>query len=100
MSDRPPSAPIRFIRFALLALVLAGVAFAVIRALPPRSVTIESGPVGGSYYDIALKYRDVLRKRGINVVVRPQPDSLQIINDVDRAGSDVDIGFTAQAVRR
>jgi TRAP-type uncharacterized transport system substrate-binding protein len=100
VSDRPPKSPLRFVRLALLFLAAGIIVFAVIRALPPRSVTIEIGPLGGSYHEIALKYRDVLRAHGIEAILRPQPDSLDIIDDVDRVGSDVDIGFTAQVVKR
>ena len=92
--------PIRFFRWSVVVLSIGIAAFAVIRALPPRVVTIETGPVGGSYYNVALKYRDALRKHGIDMILRPNPDSLEIIRDVDRAGSGVDIGFTAQAVQR
>jgi TRAP-type uncharacterized transport system substrate-binding protein len=90
----------RWSRVAFFALVLGLAVFAVVRALPPRSVTIETGPVDGSYYNIAQQYRDVLRKRGITLVLRANPQSLDIVGDVDRAGSGVDIGFTAQPIRR
>ncbi|HLZ65597.1 MAG TPA: TAXI family TRAP transporter solute-binding subunit [Aliidongia sp.] len=100
MSDRARRIPLRFARPALLALALAIAAFAVIRAIPPRQVTIETGPVGGSYYKTALKYRDALQKRGIAVNLRAKADSLEIVGDVDRDGAGVDIGFTAQAVQR
>jgi TRAP-type uncharacterized transport system substrate-binding protein len=90
----------RFFRVILGVLAIGIAAFAVIRALPPRVVTIEAGPVGGSYYDIALKYRDAFRKHGIDLELRPNPDSLEIVRDVERAGSDIDIGFTAQPVQR
>ncbi|HEY0181489.1 MAG TPA: TAXI family TRAP transporter solute-binding subunit [Rhodopila sp.] len=100
MSDRPPVRRIRLIRIAILLPLAVGAIYAVRRAIPPRDVTIETGPVGGSYYETALKYREVMQRHGIELRLRPNPDSLVIIDDVDRAGSDVDIGFTAQAVRR
>ncbi len=100
MTGLAPRNPIRWLRLSLVVLAIGIAAFAVIRALPPRVVTIETGPVGGSYYDIALKYRDALRKRGIDMILRPNPDLLEIICDVDRVGAGVDIGFTAQAVQR
>jgi TRAP-type uncharacterized transport system substrate-binding protein len=71
--------------------------FAVLHAIPPSSITIETGPIGGSYYDIALAYRQALREHGIDAILKPNPDSLDIIGDVDR--SQADIGFTAQPVR-
>jgi TRAP-type uncharacterized transport system substrate-binding protein len=100
VSDDTPPSYFRFVHRILLALAVAIVVVAVIRAIPPRIVTIEVGPLGGSYHAIALKYRDALEAHGIAVNLRPKPDSLDIIDDVDRAGSGVDIGFTAQAVKR
>jgi TRAP-type uncharacterized transport system substrate-binding protein len=97
----PDRRPLRlsYIIRLLLAVAVAGViGYGVMRAVPPRSVTIGTGPVGGSYYEIALRYREFLARHGIDLVLRPNPDSLGIISDVDRAGSGVDIGFTAQAL--
>jgi TRAP-type uncharacterized transport system substrate-binding protein len=88
------------IRFVGLGLALGVVVAAVIYGLPPRSVTIEVGPVDGSYDDIALQYRQALRNHGIKVKIKSNPDSVQIVNDVDRDASHVDIGFTAQPVKR
>ena len=92
--------PLRWTRLAFFALMLGLAVFAVVRALPPRTVTIETGPIDGSYYTTAQQYRDVLRKRGITLVLRANPESLDIVGDVNRTGSGVDIGFTAQPVRR
>ncbi len=100
MSDPLSASPLRWSRVAFFALVMGLAVFAVVRALPPRTVTIETGPVDGSYYNIAQQYRDAFGKRGISLVLRANPESLDIVGDVERAGSDVDIGFTAQPVRR
>jgi TRAP-type uncharacterized transport system substrate-binding protein len=84
----------------LIITVLSLIGFAVWRSLPPSVVTIETGPIGGSYYEHAEQYAERMRARGINVVLRPEPDSLGIINDVEREDSGVDIGFTAQSIER
>ena len=41
-----------------------------------------------------------MKRHGLDLRLRPKPDSLTIIDDVDRPESGVDIGFTAQGVRR
>jgi TRAP-type uncharacterized transport system substrate-binding protein len=86
--------------FLLIACVIGLLGFAIWRSVPPSTVTIETGPVGGSYYEVAAKYADRMRARGINVVLRPNPDSLGIINDIEREDSGADIGFTAQDIAR
>ena len=77
------------------ALVLA-LAIYVAMALPPRSIVIEAGPVGGTYYAHATAYAEVLERHGFDVTVRTNPNSTTIIENVDDPASGVDIGFVAQ----
>jgi TRAP-type uncharacterized transport system substrate-binding protein len=91
---------VRAVILALIALGALGLVRAVGHAVPPRSVVIETGPIGGSYYRNALLYKQLIEASGVHVEVRPNPESLQIIDDVDAPGSDVEIGFTAQYVDR
>jgi TRAP-type uncharacterized transport system substrate-binding protein len=77
--------------------------FGVNQALPPKHIVIETGPIGGTYHDTALLYKRHLEEAGLNVKVRPNPQSLQTI---DRLNADVpptdasyvDIGFTVQTL--
>jgi TRAP transporter TAXI family solute receptor len=100
----PPMAsailPARSLRPRLIALV-AGVAIILAAALyarPPYDLTIATGPVGGSYYQAAQAYQKILAARGINLQLRPNPNSLDIVRDVGEPGSGVDAGFIAQDV--
>lgn len=90
----PGAVPVlRLVVFAVaVALILVGVRL----SRPPHDLTIEVGAVGGSYYENAVRYRDILAARGIDLHIVPQPDSLRIIKDVATPGSGIDIGFTAQ----
>lgn len=85
-------------RAILLFIVILLVAVAAYRARPPSSMTIETGPVGGSYHQVALQYKDALGKRGITVNVVPKPNSMEIVKDVADPNTDVDVGFIAQDV--
>lgn len=82
----------------LLLVLLALVGYAVWQSAPPRTIVIETGPVGGGYYDTALKYAAYLSRHGIQSTLRPRADSLGIIDDVGNDDSGVDVGFTAQEV--
>lgn len=86
-------------RAILLLAIIILVCVAAYRARPPASLTIETGPVGGSYHQVALQYRDALAKHGITVNVVPKPNSMEIIKDVADPNTDVDVGFIAQDVR-
>jgi TRAP transporter TAXI family solute receptor len=76
----------------------AALLMAALAARPPRELTVETGPEGGSYYNSAVKYRALMEARGITLRIRVNPNSLQIINDVANPQSGVDIGFIAQDV--
>ena len=78
-------------------LLLAGV-FAFIAPLPPRMVTIETGPVGGSWYESAEKYRDYLEARGVRVRLRPRDATFTILQDVNQRDSSSDAGFAIHAI--
>ena len=100
----PPMAssipPTRSLRPRLIAFV-AGVAIILAAALyarPPYDLTIATGPVGGSYYQAAQGYQKILAARGINLQLRPNPNSLDIVRDVGDPRSGVDAGFIAQDV--
>jgi TRAP-type uncharacterized transport system substrate-binding protein len=90
--------PLHLIRIAAFVVGLGIAGFAVAHALPPRTITIEAGAVEGSYYQTAVKYRESLRARGIDVKIIAHPDTTQIIDDVNRTGAGVDVGFTIQSV--
>jgi TRAP-type uncharacterized transport system substrate-binding protein len=54
--------------------------------------------VGGSYHQDALKYQKILADQGIDLRIRPNPNSLEIVRNVANSQSGIDIGFVAQDV--
>jgi TRAP-type uncharacterized transport system substrate-binding protein len=87
-------------RTRLVALVLATAAIlaGMWHARPPQHVTIEVGPVGGSFYQIAQTYQKFFAARGIELELRPKANSLEILGDLKDADSGIDIGFESQDV--
>ena len=86
------------LRLAACVVVTVCVVAAVLHARPPHTLTIETGPTGGSYYIDTLAYRQFLAARGIDLLIRQTPNSLEIAGDVSSPHSGVDIGFVAQDV--
>jgi TRAP-type uncharacterized transport system substrate-binding protein len=93
----PPARNLRA-RLIALALMVVVVVAAVVLARPPRDLTIETGPIDGSYHADAQSYRQILTRQGINLEIRPRANSLAIVRDVGDKQSGVDVGFIAQDV--
>lgn len=87
-------------RARLVAMALVGlvVIIAVWRARPPSHLTIETGPIGGSYYAAAQTYQTILAQRGIDLKLVPKSDTLEIVRDVANPQTGMDIGFIAQDI--
>ncbi len=83
----------RLVACILLAVCLLG---AILHARPPHSLTIEAGPSGGSYYEDAVSYQQFLTTNGIDLQIRQNPNSLEIVRDVANPQSGIDVGFVAQ----
>jgi TRAP-type uncharacterized transport system substrate-binding protein len=90
--------PVRFLNYFIYVGVLAAVAVAIAQAIPPSGITIGTGPVGGSYWETARLYQQILERHGVTVRLQPFPNSLDIVNHVEAEGDPVSIGFTAQAI--
>jgi len=86
------------IRLMILCLAIVGIVVGVISTRPPRTVTIEVGPVGGSYHQVALQYVPAFKRAGIDLQVRSKDNSVEIMRDLTDPSSGVDIGFEAQDV--
>jgi len=84
----------------VLPILYGGLALAlaiyVATVLPPRSIVIEAGPMGGTYYAHATAYAEVLEEHGFHVTIRSNPNSTTIIDHVNDPAEGVDIGFVAQ----
>ncbi|MES2943560.1 MAG: TAXI family TRAP transporter solute-binding subunit [Pseudomonadota bacterium] len=90
-------AVVRRVVIAAIALFLIWSMVGSIRqALPPKTVFIETGPVGGSYHENALRYASKLDAAGLRTEVLPNPQSLETINKLNDLREKVDIGFTVQ----
>ena len=60
---------------------------------PPRTITITSGVPGSSFQTNAVKYRELLARKGVTLKVLPSEGSLQNLQRLNDPSTDVDIGF-------
>jgi TRAP-type uncharacterized transport system substrate-binding protein len=90
----------RSLYWLLLVVAIGVAANSIWLALPPRLVVIETGPVGGSYYENAVRYARRLEAAGFKAEIRPNPQSLTTIDHINAGNPRVDVGFTVQALDR
>ena len=79
--------------FVLLAAALLVAAYWVLQPTPPHRVVLATGVDQGAYAEFGKRYAELLKKHGIEVVLRPTQgaaDNLALLRD---AASGVDLAF-------
>ncbi|MGV2287911.1 TAXI family TRAP transporter solute-binding subunit [Trinickia sp. YCB016] len=74
------------------------VAIRVIQPAPPSTLTITAGPEGGSFWNTAQRYKEILARNGVTLHVLPSLGSLQNLQRLASPGSHVDLGFVQSGV--
>jgi len=79
----------------ILALTLVGfvVAFQFVKPAPPTHLAIATGRTDGAYYQFALRYRELLGRRGIHLEVRETSGSVENIQLLEDPSKGVDVAF-------
>ena len=49
------------------AAILLAAGLFIFATLPPRTVTMATGPAGGAYHELGLRYRDILARSGVRL---------------------------------
>ncbi len=90
---------IRIHRFSLLIITAAFVvavlwtAVVILRPLPPRSVTMVTGPEGSAYYEFGRQYREILARERIELHLQPTAGALDNLSQLRDPRYGVSIGF-------
>jgi TRAP-type uncharacterized transport system substrate-binding protein len=61
--------------------------------LPPRAVTMVTGPKGGAYHEVGKRYRDLLAQQGITLTLHPTAGALENLARLRDPRSGAEIGF-------
>src|SRR6185295_540345 len=56
-----------WIVFAVPAAILLVAGLFIFITLPPRTVTMATGPAGGAYHELGLRYREILARSGVRL---------------------------------
>lgn len=73
--------------------VILWVLLDVFRPLPPRTVTMVTGPPGGAYHEYGELYREALAKEGFELKLLPTTGAVDNLARLNDPSSGVSIGF-------
>jgi TRAP-type uncharacterized transport system substrate-binding protein len=94
-------------RFYLMVAVLAAVVLAVavlwtavayVRPMPPRTLTMVTGPEGSAYHEFGKRYREILARNGIELRLLPTAGALDNLALLRDKNSEVDVGFLQSGI--
>ncbi len=77
----------------LLVCLLLWVAYIAIDPTPPGTVVLATGVDNSAYEDFAHKYKTILARHHINVVMRPSEGSMQNLHGLNKASTEADVAF-------
>jgi TRAP transporter TAXI family solute receptor len=73
-------------------------AIIVLRPLPPRTVTMATGPQGGAYQEVGKRYRELLAQHGITLQLLPTAGALENLARLRDPRSRVEIGLLQSGI--
>ncbi len=85
----------RFLIPVAAALVIAAIWYttSALSPLPPRTVTMATGPDGGAYQEVGKRYQEVLGRHGITLELRPTAGAMENLTLLRDPRSGVGIGL-------
>ena len=83
---------------ALLLCVVALIAYRFVRPAPPHEFVISTGAEGGAYQLFGERYRELLERDKIRVVLQPSAGSVENLRRVADPDSGVDVAFVQGGV--
>ncbi len=77
----------------ILVCLLVWVAYVAIDPTPPHTIAIATGVDNSAYEDFAQRYKTILARHHIQVVMRPSEGSMQNLHGLTQAKADADVAF-------
>ena len=95
MMSRRGYLPVDWVRPIVGIVVAAGLCavFLLLPSLPPRTIVMATGPKGGAYAEVGLRYREILGRSGIDVTLQPTDGDFENLEQLRDPHSEVSVGF-------
>lgn len=85
---------------AVLIVAVLWYVIAALRPIPPRTVTMATGPEGGAYYEVGKLYRELLAHQGIELQLLPTAGSVENLARLRDPRSNVQVSFLQSGTTR
>lgn len=89
---------IAVIAVAVIAVAVLWAVAAYVRPMPPRTLTMATGPEGGAYYEFGKSYREILARDGIELRLLPTSGALENLALLQNKASKIDVGFLQSGI--
>ncbi len=104
ISRNQPKTTRPFVKVAVIsaaALVLAALWMAVValRPMPPRTVTMVTGPEGSAFNEFGKQYRDLLARQGVELKLVPTAGAVENLSLLRDPGAKAEVGFMLSGTR-
>lgn len=76
-----------------LAVVVLWLTIDLLRPMPPRTVTMVTGPEGGAFHELGRRYRDFLARTGIELRLLPTAGAIENLHLLNDPRSGASVGF-------
>jgi TRAP transporter TAXI family solute receptor len=86
------------ITVAVFAVAVLWAVNAYMRPMPPRTLTMATGPEGGAYYEFGTRYKEILARDGIKLRLLTTSGALENLKLLQDRGSKVDVGFLQSGI--
>lgn len=93
----------RYLMIAVLAVVVLIVAalwtaVAYVRPMPPRTLTMVTGPEGSAYHEFGKRYREILAREGIDLRLLSTAGAIENLARLSDQGTNADVGFLQSGI--
>jgi TRAP-type uncharacterized transport system substrate-binding protein len=82
-----------YFAIAGVVLIVLGAIVYVMETLPPRTIVMATGVEGGAYYEMGLRYREILAREGVELQLLPTAGALDNLTRLRDPHSGVSVGF-------
>jgi hypothetical protein len=82
-----------YVAIAGMIVILLGASVFIVETLPPRTIAMATGAEGGAYYELGVRYRDILARAGVELQLLPTSGALENLARLRDPQSEVSVGF-------